>query len=175
MSVEDDNLKKVTEAYVLMRREAVGENLHHIFKQQYWRLCEVLEGTYWAPYAGRRSLEKQAALYDQGRSPASKARGERVVTNAKAGDSAHNWGCASDWAEFRPEFVRTEIWDKAEWSVFGDAVRKVGLEWGGDWKRFLDRPHAQLPLQVSWKKIGEIYRAEGIEAALMMIEDESRF
>jgi peptidoglycan L-alanyl-D-glutamate endopeptidase CwlK len=38
-----------------------------------------------------RDNESQQALYEQGRTTAGK-----VVTNAKAGDSWHNWRCAVD-------------------------------------------------------------------------------
>ena len=30
------------------------------------------------------------------------------------------------------------------WEVYGQAVRDVGMTWGGDWTRFQDLPHAQL-------------------------------
>lgn len=164
MSLKDENEKKVTEAYVQMRREATRERLALIYLPYYDALCEALEGTYWAPYSGRRSAQEQNAMYAKGRTPESIKKNERRVTDARAGFSPHNYGCATDWAEFRPEFRGTSVWDKANWQQFGDAVQKVGLVWGESWN---DSPHCELPLKdgISWKDIGSIYvLGGGLEA-----------
>lgn len=173
VSLSDDNKNKITLAYVEMRRENTREGLVPLYQDYYDVLCEELKNTYWAPYSGRRSLEEQLKTYMKGRTPESIALGERIVTRARPGDSPHNWGCASDWAEFRPEFVGQEIWNKANWNEFGAAVRKVGLVWGGDFKSIIDKPHSELPLRVSWKQIGSIYMSEGKQAAIEAIVENA--
>ena len=170
MSIKDNNLEQVTRAYVAMRRESTRAGMKPLYLKYYDKLCDTLQDTFWAPYSGRRSLQDQEKLWLKGRSPESLAKGERRVTNAKAGDSAHNWGCATDWAEFRPEYVKSQIWDKAEWEVFGTAVRSVGLIWGGDFKSINDKPHAELPIKVSWGEIGKVYREMGLGEALDAIK-----
>jgi len=83
---------------------------------------------------GYRSVEEQNKLYAKGRtSPGS------IVTKARGGYSWHNFGLAADYA-----FV---IDGKVTWNgprdLFGKIARQCGLEWGGDWKKFKDRPHVQ--------------------------------
>lgn len=88
-----------------------------------------------------RDLESQQALYDQGRSMASKARGEKIVTNAKAGQSFHNWRVAFD---FVPIICGKACWNDT--SVFercGVIAESVGLEWAGRWKTFKELAHCQ--------------------------------
>lgn len=94
------------------------------------------------PVHGFRSLEEQAALYAKGRT----AKGPRV-TNAKPGQSAHNYGLAMDYVPFvgRRTYNVKPLW----WVKFGMAARAAGLEWGGSWKRFIDRPHVQMP---NWRQ-----------------------
>jgi peptidoglycan L-alanyl-D-glutamate endopeptidase CwlK len=90
-------------------------------------------------YQGFRSFAGQDALYAQGRTKPG-----TVVTNAKGGDSLHNYGCAVDivfiengrpsWAEHHP------------WHILGAIGKKHGFEWGGDWASFPDRPHLQITM-----------------------------
>lgn len=167
MGIAENNLKIVTQAFVELRRVQARKLLNPIYLPFYDELCKKLHHTFWAPYSSLRTLEEQAKLYDQGRTPQSKALGEAIVTRARAGGSAHNWGCATDWAEFRPEYKGQQIWDKANWRFFGETVQKCGLEWGGSWKRFPDKPHAELKISVSWGQIGQIFRDKGkLEAEL---------
>lgn len=83
-----------------------------------------------------RDAESQNALYAQGRT----APGNRV-TNAKAGQSWHNWRCAFDFVPI--------INGKAQWSdpaLFkrcGEIAESVGLEWAGRWKTFTEMAHCQ--------------------------------
>jgi len=151
------------------RRASTGENVSDYFKPYYDELCLELSGTYWAPYSNRRSLKQQEDLWNKGRTPESLAKKESIVTNAKPGDSAHNWGCATDWCEFRPEFRNQDLWNKANWAEFAAAVQKVGLIWGGNFSSIVDKPHCELPLEVSWKVVGETYRKRGVERAIEVI------
>jgi peptidoglycan L-alanyl-D-glutamate endopeptidase CwlK len=65
----------------------------------------------------------------------------KVVTNAGPGESFHNWRCAFDVA-----FVKDGQPDWGEehpWTMLGEIGEAIGLEWGGRWKSFPDRPHFQ--------------------------------
>lgn len=90
---------------------------------------------------GYRSFARQEELYAQGRTTPG-----NVVTNAKPGKSRHNYGEAYDLAIFvrgKPDWNRPE----GEWEMLGEIGKSLGLEWGGDWTSFKDRPHFQLPRQ----------------------------
>lgn len=83
-----------------------------------------------------RDNEKQNALYAQGRT----TKGD-IVTNAKGGQSIHNYRLAFD--------VFQDINGKAYWTAsvlttVGTIWKEMGGEWGGDWKSFKDTPHMQF-------------------------------
>lgn len=85
---------------------------------------------------GFRSIEEQNRLYAQGRTAPGK-----IVTNAKGGQSNHNFGKAVDFAFV----VNGEIsWDEKLYKKIGVWAREVGLKWGGDWKSIKDKPHVEL-------------------------------
>lgn len=84
--------------------------------------------------AGFRSFGEQDALYAKGRTQPGKK-----VTNARGGESWHNYGLAGDYAFVINGKV---TWD-GPWNVFGRIARECGLEWGGDFKSIVDRPHVQ--------------------------------
>ncbi|MHB1462516.1 MAG: M15 family metallopeptidase [Armatimonadota bacterium] len=84
--------------------------------------------------SGYRSIADQNALYAKGRSVAGS-----VVTKARGGYSWHNFGLAADYAFV----VSGKITWEGPWASFGKIAKECGLEWGGDFKTILDRPHVQ--------------------------------
>jgi len=98
-----------------------------------------------------RSIEEQDALYNQGRSIAG-----NIVTNAKGGESYHNYGLAIDFALQTPE--GDVVWDmerddngngKADWLEVVELAKELGFTWGGDWANFPDYPHLQMDFGLS--------------------------
>lgn len=83
-----------------------------------------------------RDNESQAAIYAQGRTKAGP-----IVTNAKPGQSWHQWRVAFDFVPIKN--------GKADWNNIltfakcGEIAESVGLEWGGRWK-MKDYPHCQF-------------------------------
>jgi len=83
-----------------------------------------------------RDNESQDALYAQGRTTAG-----NIVTNAKGGQSFHNYGCAFDFVPL--------VNGKAQWNdskLFercGVIAESCGLEWAGRWKSFKELAHCQ--------------------------------
>ncbi len=88
-----------------------------------------------------RTDEEQAALYAKGRT-----RPGPIVTKAKAGQSWHNElgperkARAFDVAFRTPDGGVT--W-KGPWATVGALGESLGLEWGGRWPGFPDKPHFQ--------------------------------
>ena len=84
-----------------------------------------------------RDNESQSALYAQGRTQPGK-----IVTNAKAGESWHNYRCAVDVV---PIVNGKPCWDTKHpvWQEVGRLGKEAGLEWAGDWKKFKEFPHFQ--------------------------------
>lgn len=98
---------------------------------------------------GLRTIAYQNSLYAQGRTKKGS-----IVTNAKGGFSPHNYGCAVDFClvEGVPEkqqgkMVITQFPNSHPvWAIIGEEGKKLGLEWGGDWKSIKDRPHLEVPI-----------------------------
>lgn len=84
--------------------------------------------------AGHRSIDEQNRLYAMGRTKPGK-----IVTNARGGYSWHNFGLAGDYAFV----INGKVTWNGPWDVFGRIARACGLEWGGDFKSIVDRPHVQ--------------------------------
>ena len=87
-----------------------------------------------------RDFESQDALYAQGRT----VPGDRV-TKVRGGDSIHNYMRAFD---FVPTRNGKPVWgykgvDGELWLKCGIIAESCGLEWGGRWTTFKDRPHCQ--------------------------------
>ena len=87
-----------------------------------------------------RDAESQNELYAQGRTKPGKK-----VTNAKAGQSFHNFKVAFDVVPLRngkPVWGTTGE-DASLWEAVGNLGKSVGLEWAGDWVKFKEYPHFQ--------------------------------
>lgn len=95
---------------------------------------------------GFRSFAEQAELYNK----------VPKITNAKAGESFHNYGLAID-VIFIVDGKRTY---NGDWQALGKIGQQCGLEWGGSWGQigsnvntivyteygnlgFIDQPHFQ--------------------------------
>ncbi len=88
--------------------------------------------------SGTRIYAEQNALYKKGRF------GNRgpVVTNARGGFSNHNFGIARDIGIFTPSGGY-----KADGPEYEKAAQKglsPEIEWGGNWKKLVDKSHYQL-------------------------------
>lgn len=107
---------------------------------------------------GFRSFDEQQALYNQGRTTSGK-----IVTNAKPGQSFHNYGLAIDFALLIDN--KTISWDMkadfdndtvADWMEVVKVFTRGGFEWGGLWK-FKDYPHFQLVKGYTWQQLLKKY------------------
>lgn len=109
---------------------------------------------------GLRTFAEQDALYAQGRTkPGAK------VTNAKGGQSIHNYGLAVDivliidgkaasW-DTKKDFDKDK---QADWMEVVSEFKKAGWEWGGDWRTFKDMPHFEKTKGLTLKQIQDKYK-----------------
>lgn len=112
--------------------------LHPKLQQRARKFFELMEerGLYPRMSQGLRTIEEQNALYAIGRT-----RAGQIVTNSKGGQSWHNYACAFDLV-----FILTGgSVDFVVSKEIGDLGASCGLEWGGNWASFSDKPHFQLP------------------------------
>jgi peptidoglycan L-alanyl-D-glutamate endopeptidase CwlK len=106
---------------------------------------------------GLRTYQEQDELYAKGRTKPGP-----IVTQARGGQSNHNFGLAVDLCPFTND---KPDWNApmSVWAAIGAAAEARGLEWGGSWKKFLDKPHVQLPV-MTIKECASCYQAGGLDA-----------
>ncbi len=116
-----------------------------------------------------RTFKEQEQLYALGRTKANpigktakKPMGNKV-TNAKAGQSIHNYGFAVDICLIIDQKVASwntaKDWDNdqiADWYECVKIFAKHGWEWGGNWKTFKDLPHFDKKGYNSWRKLSKL-------------------
>lgn len=101
--------------------------------------------------SGFRSWQEQTRLYNKGRSSPGKR-----VTNAKAGESYHNYGLAFDVVEIKNGKA---IWNNPNWQRIGQLGKSLGFEWGGDWVGLVDKPHFQMRFGKHHTELAQMYRS----------------
>jgi peptidoglycan L-alanyl-D-glutamate endopeptidase CwlK len=117
-----------------------------------------------------RTFAEQDALFAQGRSKPGKR-----VTNAKGGQSYHNYGLAIDIVllvdKDKNGTFETAAWDlktdfdgdkKADWMEVVQIFKRYGFEWGGDWK-FVDAPHFQKSFGKSIYELRALHTAGKVD------------
>ncbi|WP_338754951.1 M15 family metallopeptidase [Bacillus sp. FJAT-52991] len=95
---------------------------------------------------GLRTISEQNLLYEQGRSKPG-----NIVTNARGGHSYHNFGLAFDYCVCDVKggkLIPNWTVDK-RWKRVGALGQELGLEWGGNWRDFVDYPHFQYTFGLS--------------------------
>lgn len=87
-----------------------------------------------------RTKAEQDALYAKGRTEKGS-----IVTNAKGStySSMHQWGVAFDF--YRNDGKGAYKDTDGFFTKVGEIGKSLGLEWGGNWKSLVDKPHFQLP------------------------------
>ncbi|WP_336786970.1 M15 family metallopeptidase [Paenibacillus sp. MMO-177] len=152
--------------YVLVKSQsALNSGLHPKIKEM---ATELIKQSYLAGVPilltqGYRSKEYQDQLYAQGRTKLYDANGKKlsIVTNAKGGSSMHNYGLAVDFALLLPSGTSAS-WDTTrdgdgdnvrDWAEVVNIGKKIGFEWGGDWKGFVDMPHFQYTFGLTLKQL----------------------
>lgn len=106
---------------------------------------------------GLRTFKEQDNLYAIGRTkPGAK------VTNAKGGQSVHNFGFAVDICLIidgkTASWDTVKDWDNdtiADWYECVKIFAKYGWDWGGNWKKFKDLPHFDKRNYNDWKKLSK--------------------
>lgn len=126
---------------------------------------------------GLRTYAEQDELYAQGRTKPGK-----IVTNVKGGYSIHNFGFALDFALLLRD-GKTVSWDTLrdddkdsmpDWSEVVEEAKRLGFEWGGDWRSFVDMPHIQMVfgLTTAQFRAGKRPAQAQLDGALKKIQKE---
>ena len=103
-----------------------------------------------------RSKEIQDKLYNK----------RPKVTNAKGGQSIHNYGLAFDVVLLYDKdgngTFETASWDtvkdgdndgNSDWMEVVNFFKAKGWTWGGDWRSFKDKPHFEKTFNNTWRTL----------------------
>lgn len=110
-----------------------------------------------------RTFKEQDELYAQGRTKKG-----AIVTNAKGGQSIHNYGLAFDIVmlydkDLNGTFETASWQENAHWKKVVAFFKSNGWNWGGDFKSLRDSPHFEKTFGHTWKTLqnkvnkGEVY------------------
>lgn len=114
-----------------------------------------------------RTIEEQDALFAQGRTKPGK-----IVTNARGGQSYHNFGLAVDCvpSKFGPDKAYDPDWNEKNpsWKRMIDVGTGLGLNSGATWRTLKDFPHFQLtgkfPESAPDAKLRALFEKGGMQA-----------
>ncbi|WP_419869150.1 M15 family metallopeptidase [Chryseobacterium sp. CT-SW4] len=149
------------------------EKLHPIVREEVKKIIKECDEALTGPAKvritqGLRSFEEQEKLYAIGRITHGKK-----VTNAKAGQSIHNYGFAVDICLIingkTASWDTKKDWDNdqtADWYECVKIFARHGWDWGGNWKTFKDMPHFEkrnIPtekglIKTSWRTLLKMKR-----------------
>lgn len=147
------------------------ETLHPLIREEVQSLVnrinsDVLKGNVkMVVTQGLRTFAEQDALYAQ----------RPKVTNAKGGQSIHNYGLAFDFC--LADGGRT-IWDTVkdfdndkvpDWMEVVKIFKAAGYAWGGDFKSIVDKPHLEKTFGHIWQQLLAIKQSGKTENGYVII------
>ncbi|PWU68327.1 M15 family metallopeptidase [Gracilibacillus dipsosauri] len=135
-------------------KKKFGSGLHPVVRESTIELIKRAynEGVRIQISDGFRSFAEQNELYAKGRTKSGS-----IVTNARGGQSYHNYGLAVDFFLVSADGKKA-IWNtrvdldkdgKRDWMEVVAIAKQLGFEWGGDWSSFPDYPHLQMSGRLS--------------------------
>lgn len=104
---------------------------------------------------GLRTFSEQDKLYSK----------KPKVTNAKGGQSIHNYGLAFDFCLHKGI---TLVWDVAkdfdadkhsDWLEVVEHFKSIGFKWGGDFRSFKDAPHFEMTFGHTWQTLWDLVKS----------------
>lgn len=135
------------------------DTLESAFKEQVQSLISELltHGIKCVVTSARRTIAEQDALYAQGRTKPG-----NIVTKAKGGQSAHNFGLAADLC---PLNQTGDLWWNAPddvWNAMHRYGEQHGLRAGYDFTTIKDSPHFEDP---NWKEQQALWKEGKLQVA----------
>ena len=153
------NQDKITLERIKLLHPKLIYEAYDIYKE----ICESLTGRSLCRFAYTlRTFAEQDQLFAK----------RPKVTNARGGQSYHNYGLAVDIVllvdKDKNGTFETASWEtnvdfdsdgKADWQEVVAIFKRYGWEWGGDWK-FVDTPHFQKTFGKSIKELQGLYASQ---------------
>jgi peptidoglycan LD-endopeptidase CwlK len=150
MLIEPIQIKRIQALHPLVREDAMKAYSEAVMKTP--------KGIHPVIIQTLRTFEESDLLYQKGRT-----RPGPKVTNAKAGQSYHNYGLALDFAL---QVNGKIIWKVTkDWMTVVDIFKEHGWSWGGDWKGSLkDYPHLEkVPGGLKWRDLLALHNSGKVD------------
>lgn len=108
-----------------------------------------------------RTIAEQNDIYAQGRTKPGK-----IVSNAKGGQSIHNYGLAFDIVLLYDKdgngSLETASWEEnTHWKNVVSFFKSKGWFWGGDFKSIKDSPHFEKTFGHTWQSLQRLSKTNG--------------
>lgn len=136
------------EQHSIAQLQLLHPKLRDIALTAYYEACKATPALV-HPYVDQtyRTFGESEKLYAKGRTEP----GE-IVSNAKAGQSYHNYGLALD---FHLIIDGKDSWEvDHNWSVIVNCFKAHGFTWGGDFAgSFKDYPHLEMRFGHNWRDL----------------------
>ena len=156
----------MTDKITLERIKLLHPKVRDEVSEMYEEMCDALTGRALIRFAyTTRTFAEQDALYAK----------RPKVTNAKGGQSYHNYGLAFDIVllidKDKNGSFESASWEtnvdfdgdgKADWQEVVTIAKQYGWEWGGDWK-FTDAPHFQKTFGYSVNQLLKLYNDKKVD------------
>ena len=151
MDIDKISLERIDKLHPAIRNEV---------KEAYLYINKMIlgKGVKMGITQGLRTFKEQDALFNK----------RPKVTNAKGGQSLHNYGLAIDFVIYydinddgKFESLSWDIkkdYDKdgtADWFEVINYFKKIGFTWGGDFKSIKDHPHFEKTFGKTWQQLLE--------------------
>jgi peptidoglycan L-alanyl-D-glutamate endopeptidase CwlK len=159
---DQKTLERIAFLHPKLRKEAID-----IYEEILYALTGIARCRFTFTF---RTFAEQDALYAQGRTKPGK-----IITNARGGQSYHNYGLAIDIALLVDRdgngTFETASWDtktdfdgdrKSDWQEIVAIFKRYGWEWGGDWK-FFDAPHFQKTFGKSIVELRQLHKNNKVD------------
>lgn len=160
-------MDKITLERIKLLHPKVREEVQEIYEE----ICKSLSGRAQCRFAYTlRTFAEQDALFAQGRTKPGKK-----VTNAKGGQSYHNYGLAVDIVLLVDKdgngTFESAAWDTksdfdgdkvADWIEVVNIFKRHGWIWGGDWK-FTDPPHFEKSFGYSVAQLQKLHASGKVD------------
>lgn len=109
--------------------------------------------------SAHRTWEQQDELYKQGRTKPGP-----IVTNAKGGQSLHNFSIAVDLGLFNGDKYLDDtspVLASRIYKAIASDISEYGMEWGGNWQSIQDEPHYQIYTGLTLSQMRVRYQLNG--------------
>lgn len=136
---DDETNKKIQELHPLIRQRVT--NFVNRLDNEFNIRVRVTSGL--------RTWDQQARLFNQGRTTPG-----NIVTNARPGESYHNYGLAFDVVQISEGVA---LFDNPNWELIGSIGIEEGFIWGGNFTSLIDLPHFEIRFNLTTSQLRTIF------------------